>query len=229
MSNDFSADADAPMLSADPVDLLNLIRDVLDPVTGRIRLLPAAVWQSLDPQLLQVWAYHATRWSIVTVELVDWLRDRIGGRRAIEIGAGSGDLGYYLGIPQTDSYAHLEDPAFFARAEELQIRLTTPPPDVRKLDGLKAVYAFRPDVVIASWVTQYGIEGEIDTYHRGVRETEILACADYILIGNERVHRRKRILALKHEEYSPPWLVSRARYPELNRIWIWKRRKKRRA
>jgi hypothetical protein len=53
----------------------------------------------------------------VTVELVAWLHDRIAGRKAIEIGAGMGDLGYHLGIPQTDSYAQIEDPAMVHRDE----------------------------------------------------------------------------------------------------------------
>ncbi|HEY3283412.1 MAG TPA: hypothetical protein VGN26_14180 [Armatimonadota bacterium] len=45
-----------------------------------------------------------------TRELVLWLQELIRGRRAIEIGAGNGWLGWHLGIPMTDSYQQSEHP-----------------------------------------------------------------------------------------------------------------------
>ena len=88
------------------------------------------------------------------------------------------------------------------------------------LDGLKAVHALA-EVVIASWVTQHGYGRP--SYASGVRETAILAEADYIMVGNTRVHGEKRILSVPHEEITAPWLISRAQHPEQNRIWAWER------
>jgi hypothetical protein len=196
-------------------------------VGGYVRLLPAAFWQALDPDLLLFWCNMVARWTIVTEELIGWLRERIAGRRAIEVGAGNGDLGHYLGIPQTDSYAHETDPrlasrSFFAGG----IPLSRPPANVRRLDAVKAVHALRPEVVVASWVTERGHKPGSPTYAHGVNEREIVQVADYVMIGNVNVHGEKKILALPHEEHSPPWLVSRANHPELNRMWCWKRRRR---
>ncbi len=43
----------------------------------------------------------------------------------------------------------------------------------------------------------------------------------------KHVHSKKRILALPHETLAPPWLVSCGWYPEHDRIWIWKRQRRR--
>lgn len=210
-------------------EALRLHLEVVDR-DGRIRLLPASFWKSLDPQLVTLWGILATRWGIVTVELVEWLREKIHGRKAIEIGAGAGDLGYHLGIPQTDSYAHAEHPAALARARYIGHPVPRPPFDVRKIDALKAVQALRPEVVIASWVTEFGTIPragvEDHSCDFGVRETAIVKLADYILVGNINSHGAKRILELPHEEHKMEWLVSRAFAPEQDRIWCWRRRRK---
>lgn len=206
-------------------EALRLLPEIFDVRTGYFQLKPAAWWKALDPELVTFIGHAAARWCIVTTELVEWLRDRIAGRKAIEIGAGYGDLGFHLGIPQTDSYAHVTDPAAIQKAALFQHPLTRPPKDVRKLDGLAAVHACRPEVVVAAWVTHQGING--DGYYLGVRETALVREADYILIGNEAVHHRKPILALPHETHAPPWIVSRALHPALDRIWVWKKQKRR--
>lgn len=213
------------------LEVMRLGFEVLDPETGRLRLFPAAFWKALRPEVVIVFATRAARWGIVTVELVAWLREQIAGRKAIEIGAGAGDLGFHLGIDQTDSYAHCEHPAVVARARQLGHPMPRPPADVRKLDGLMAVRAMRPEVVIASWVTEYGLVGRPGmpdhTSDLGVRETALVDEAAYILIGNRSAHGAKRILDLPHEEHAPPWLVSRSADPVGDRIWSWKRQRKR--
>lgn len=72
--------------------------EVIDPQTDRLRLLPAIFWKSLHPDLLRLFAYGTARWGIVTAELVAWMKDRIAGRRAIEVGAGRGDPGRTPGV-----------------------------------------------------------------------------------------------------------------------------------
>ena len=226
------SDEQVRVLSAELApDAARLVMEVLDPRTGRLRLLPASFWKALDPELVMRFATVTARWCIVTAELVEWLRERIAGRKAIEIGAGNGDLGFHLGIPQTDSRAHQHDPLVQKRALELGHPLTSPPPDVIKLDALAAVHAMRPEVVVAAWVTQHGSsrDGADQSYYLAVRETTIVREVDYILIGNQSAHGRKRILALPHTEHAPEWLVSRAFHPERDRIWVWKRWREKRA
>jgi hypothetical protein len=100
------------------------------------------------------------------------------------------------------------------------------PDFVQNLDALEAVAQYKPDIVIASWVTEW-----IDPYQPppeqggnawGVKEDEILVagCA-YILIGNQAVHGHKKIMAAPHEEFALPFLRSRASAPQLDRVWVW--------
>ncbi len=58
----------------------------------------------------------------------------------------------------------------------------------------------------------------------GVKEDEILTeGCEYILIGNQKIHGRKKIMAEPHKEYALPFLCSRATYPALDRVWVWNR------
>ena len=70
------------------------------------RMLPqhASFFDKFAPTDLRLFCHFYARYGLPTVELVDWLLDRIGGRSAIEIGAGCGDLGSQLGIPMTDNF-----------------------------------------------------------------------------------------------------------------------------
>src|ERR1700730_3374933 len=69
---------------------------------GRLRLMPTPDLLAFGLPRLQAWCVLRARYQLVTRELVQWLSDRIAGRPALEIGAGMGDLGWHLGIPQTD-------------------------------------------------------------------------------------------------------------------------------
>lgn len=181
---------------------------------------------AIPNELLRRWCGENARYGLVTQELVSWLRGVIGGRHAIEIGAGMGDLGRALGIPMTDS----------ARQTDFEMRLyymmigrtvTDPPPDVERIDASQAVAKYKPQVVIASWVTQLALaEDEVQAFVYGVDEEALLEVVDtYIHIGNIAVHGKKRILSRPHKVYAFPWLYSSALRPELNRIWVWHRRR----
>jgi hypothetical protein len=206
-------------------EAMRLVTEVVDRRTGRLRLLPAAFWKGLDPKLVIQFATATGRWCIVTTELVAWLEERIAGRKAIEIGDGNADLGFHLGIPQTDSCARVTDPAARLRALQHHHPLPSAPPNGRQLDGLAAAQAMWSDVVVAAWPMRQrnAREANDDSYHLDVGETALLREADYICIGNRAVHMRMRIMALPHTEHAPPWLVSRAHRPEQDRIWAWKR------
>jgi len=195
---------------------------VIDPETGRVRLFPALFWQGLDYQVFRIWCHQTARYGIPTVELVNWLKERIDGRKAIEIGSGNGDLGYHLGIPETDSYCQTRVPWIaLAYASSGQVP-TRPSESVREMDAFDAVAFQKPDIVIASWVTHQSSSGTGFTV--GVDESSIIELADYIVVGNLAVHADKPILELPHEEFSFPWIVSRASDPRLDRVWSWRRK-----
>ena len=83
-------------------------------------------------------------------------------------------------------------------------------------------------MVVASWVTQKWTgkanrKGtEPDGNILGVDEESLLKkVKTYIFIGNEAIHKNKRILSKKHVAYAFPWIVSRASQPELDIICEW--------
>jgi len=189
---------------------------------GRLILRPDAFFDTLAPTALRIWAHQNGRYGVPTAELVGWLRWIIGNRFAIEIGAGSGDLSLHLGTLATDSYMQ-SDPAMQAVYEMMGQPTIRYGRWVEKLSALDAAAKYKPDVVVASWVTQlYKGDGSVGACAHGVDEDELLDTGvTYILIGNQNVHGDKRIMKRPHVEHKLPFLRSRAKEPEKDRVWIW--------
>ena len=218
------APAKGEVMDLSGIDMAKLDRLLLDE-TGRMKLLTYEDYRPLSVLELRAWGNLRGRYSYPTTELISWLKEQIGGRTALEIGAGNGDLGYHLGIPMTDSYQQVKDPETIEYARMYGFQLTTPPKDVIMEDGETAVRHHKPQVVVASYVTQKydPREHSAGGNYKGVRyEYVIERCQTFILIGNELVHSMYRALRLPHETFSFPWLVSRAKMQDLNRIWVWK-------
>ena len=198
--------------------------DLLD-TEGRLKLLPAVEYDAIPRDALQLWCHNYARYGLPTVELIEWLREKIAGRFTIEIGSGAGDLAYRLSIPATDNRMQ-EWPMIKFHYTMTGQPVIQYPEFVEKLDATAAVTKYQPDVVIASWVTQW-IDPNLPPPETGgnawgVKEDEILASGcEYILIGNQKVHGDKKIMAAPHVEYALPFLRSRATYPHLDRVWIW--------
>lgn len=186
---------------------------------GLLRVLPAETLRAIPE--LQSWAHFRAIYGFPTAELIDFLRVEIAGLPAVEIGAGNGSIGRALGIPVTDSKLQEREDMALWYATFMQPTIVYPP-DIVKLDALAAVARYRPRVVVASWVTQYGADGR-HSNSWGVDERRLIKqVRKYVFVGNANVHRHKEIMALPHRELAPPWLVSRAQDQSLNRIWIWK-------
>lgn len=134
------------------------------------------------------------------------LRERIAGRRAIEIGAGNGALAQALGIAATDSRLQ-EEPdiaAYYRAIGQPPVRYGA---QVEKLDAVAASAKYRPQVVIGSWITHLADPAppEKGGSACGVDEEQVVASRDeYICIGNAQVHRHKPIWNLPHDKVSPP-------------------------
>lgn len=196
---------------------------------GRAELVPSATLAAMPWLDLVMWCYATARYGLVTSELVDWLRPLLVGRKAIEVGAGQGDLGFHLGIHQTDSAAQVLADAGLLKLAYIAMGQTPtdPPIDVERVDAATAVAKHRPHVVVASWLTQKYQAGDerpprVGSSVYGVNECDLIDSVEtYIHIGNASVHGDKRALQLPHKVFEFPWLWSRSKNPTLNRIWIW--------
>lgn len=210
--------------------MLALLDETLLDRNGRIKLLPASTYAAIPYQDLRIWANMRSQYGLPTAELITWLKERIAGRKAIEIGAGNGNLGIHLGIPMTDSYQQVDDAETRLYFAAYGIEPTNPPSDVEKEDGENAVRRRKPQVVVACYVTEKFDARSNDITAkgnmRGIRYDYIIErCDTFILIGNELTHGKNRALSLPHEKLHFPWLFSRSEKPDLNRIWVRERKK----
>jgi hypothetical protein len=164
-------------------------------------------------------------YGFLTTELIQYLRDLINGRSALEIGAGHGALAGALGIRATDNrmQERADIRAYYATLRQPVIRYGA---NVERLDALESVKKYCPKVVVASWVThkydpkRHAAGGNMD----GVCEEDIInSCETYVFIGNEKVHANKSIWSLPHTKLTPPWLYSRAHNGSPDFIAIWGR------
>jgi hypothetical protein len=193
-----------------------------------IKLLPAADYDAFDSDGLRLWCHFQARYGLPTVELVAWLTHYIGDRKAIEIGAGTGDLAHHLKITATDNKVQ-DDPEaaiFYLLSRQPTIRY---PAWVEKLDALAAIEKHRPQVVVASWVTHW-VDPALPIPPGGgcmfgVHEDQLLATGvTYVFIGNAVVHQYKPILKVPHIELELPFVRSRANDSSANRVFIWNAR-----
>ena len=192
---------------------------------GVMKLLHAEELDRFPRDDLRVWAHLHGRYGLPTVELVTWLKNFIGSRKAIEIGSGAGDLCAHLGITGTDNWQQTW-PDVRARYALMRQPVIRYPDFVEKYDAVEAVRVHRPDVVVGSWITSW-IDPNLpvppgggNVY--GVKEDVLLdQGVTYVLIGNLATHGQKPILSLPHEEHALPFIRSRALKPELDRVFIW--------
>lgn len=192
---------------------------------GKFVAHPASDVQRYDRDHIQLWCHVKGRYNVPTVEQIDRLKSLIGDRKTIEIGAGMGDLGPLLGIPMTDSHIQTT-PEMRLYYASLRQPIIEPPPSVEKLDAIEAIKKYKPSVVVAAWVTQLFQDGDseakIGSSIVGVDEAWVLEhCETYIFVGNEDVHKDKRIFRREHRTIQSSTLVSRAFDQSKNAIWVW--------
>lgn len=196
--------------------------DVIGP-DGRLKILPASYYKGTTAQERALLGHSHALYGLHTEECISWLRDRIAGRSAIEIGAGDGVLAQALGIHATDSYQQA-NPKYKKLYEAARQPVITYGENVEKLDAVEAARRYRPDVIVACWVTHRYDPGQHwrGGNEAGVDEAKLLAhCGEYILIGNRDVHRDKPLWP-PEELIEPDWLYSRALNGSPNFIGVWK-------
>jgi hypothetical protein len=212
---------DAAILRAMDVILLDDNRN--------LRVLPASVYAEFPHVALRVWMQARARYLLPTVELVDYVQGLIGGRSALEIGAGMGDFGRHLGIRMTDSGLQ-EIPEIRRMYQAAECAITEPPPDVERLDAAAAITKYTPEVCVAAWVTQKSLPHEqwpltTKSSPFGVDEEDLLTrVRTYIFVGNLGSHNDKRIFKSAHQFHPQPgWIVSRGKHQKDDFVAVWQR------
>ena len=199
----------------------NNLNNILRGSDGLQKLIDAKTLKSIPKEHLMLWAWKHTLYTIVTIELISWLKEKIGDKKAIEIGSGSGIIGRELNIPRTDSYMN-EFPKVKKSYELQRQPIISYPKEVEKLEALEAIRKYNPDIVIGSWISHLGTPYDPKSSPYGVDEEELLKSGcSYIMIGNENTHNKKKILTQKHEKLSPDWLFSRSFSSDANCIYFW--------
>lgn len=198
--------------------------DVLDE-QGRLRILPAEYWRTTTAAERALLCVRRALYCIPTVELVARLRELIGSRKAIEIGSGNGVLAAALGIPATDNRMQ-EMPRYRQVYESMGQPTITYGANVDPYDAHAAVRLYRPQVVVAAWVTHKyeRLRHEAGGNEIGVDEDRIIDSVEsYIVIGNRGVHAGKKIWGRPHTIEHPDYLYSRAMNGLPDFIAEWKR------
>jgi hypothetical protein len=209
-------------IELDPTRIRDISAEFLDE-DGRLRILPASAWAATTAHERALFGHRHAIYGFPTVELVEWLQEFIGERKAIEIGSGTGVLAEAVGIIGTDSHQQSkpEYRAHYQVEGQPSIRYGA---DVKLLDAREAVRRYRPQVVVAQWVThkyerrRHFAEGNID----GVNEEDVLErCDQYVFIGNTKVHKGKSLWVRPHTLLHPPFVYSRASNGSPDFIAIW--------
>lgn len=205
-----------------PDEDVNYLDDLLLK-NGLLQVVPSSLLAEVKPMHLSLWGNKRGIYCLPTIELIDWLREQIGGKSAIEICSGNGAIGRALNIPRTDSYIQTtpEIIEIYRAAGQVPI---VPPEDVQKFEANEAVDYFNPEVVIGAYVTQKFVEGDRNGSAYGTDEVSLLKkVKKYIVIGNDESHGEKRIRRLPYKQYRFSWLFTRSLNQQSNEISIWEK------
>lgn len=225
MSTDRYALDVAPGVALDPKRVRDISPDVLDEY-GRLRIMPASYWRSTMRDERILFGTRRGIYNFPTEELVKYLRHIIGGRSAIEIGAGNGVLASALGITATDSYQQRR-PKYRMIYERAGQPIVPYGSNVIEINAYQALRKFKPQVVIGCWVTHLydPVRHEAGGNEVGVDEVDVLdRCETYVHVGNEKVHEGKAIWSEPHTIAYPEWVYSRAHNGTRDFVAQWDRR-----
>lgn len=190
--------------------------------TGNISPIPAEVVRKFGWAKVRLFMHKYGLYTMPTTELIEYLRSKIAGRRAIEIGAGMGVIGRSLGIPLTDSRMQ-ERPDIKAYYEAMRQPVIKYPADVEKLEALEAVRKYRPEVVIGSFITYKWREETKSGNYWGVDTLKLIhSVPEYYMIGNLETHHHDPALKYLTDAERPEFLFTRGN-PEYSLIFHWKK------
>lgn len=179
---------------------------------GRIRILPAAFWDTTTVDERSMFGCQTGHYCFPTVELVAKLKELIAGRTAIEVGSGNGVLAAALGIPATDNFQQrMPQYRLFYEATG---QATVPYGDnVVDMHASRAVRHYKPDVVLGCWVTHKFNPKRLDKGGNeiGLDEADVMRhCHEYIMVGNMAVHKHSSLWDYPYRILDAPYVRSRA-------------------
>jgi len=132
---------------------ISYLNDILLDEDGYLKVLDSSVLEDIDYNHLRIFCNKNGIYQLITTELIEWIKERIGGRRAIEIGSGNGSFARALGITATDS--HMQERSeiafYYKTSGQAPVKYGK---NVKKFDAKKAIKKLKPRVVVACWVTQ---------------------------------------------------------------------------
>lgn len=202
---------------------ISYLEELLIAEDQTLNVLPYSELKDIPQSDISQFCVQHGYYLIPTVELVDFIKTEIGPNRAIEIGSGSGTLCRALGIIGTDNYmqAWADIKAIYGSAHQTPVSYGA---HVQRIAARDAIRKYRPDVVVAAWVThlynpkEYWRRGNM----YGVEEEKLInKVLKYIHIGNDKTHGKKPALKLPHAAIYKEWIVSRAMNPEANVMYVW--------
>jgi hypothetical protein len=212
------------MFSLDQTSIRDLRPECCDQ-DGRLRVMPAEFYQRTDRDERGLLGFQIGAYVLPTNELVDYLREKIGDRSAIEIGSGNGVLAQALGIRATDN-RQMERPDVRATYVATGQPVTPYGDNVEALDALSAVRRYRPQVVVAAWVTHLydPLRHLLGGNMFGVDERALLEeVEEYVFIGNMKVHNTKPLFYQHNAAvYLAPFVYSRSMNGSPDFIASWK-------
>jgi len=198
----------------------NHISEIFYP-NGKLRPLPASWWLEKGFTFRRSFLHFRAQYFLPTLESIGFIHSLIGDpKNCIEVGAGNGWLGYLLGVRMTDSWLQ-------RKPEVAQIYEGSKQPtieyglDVEKLDAISAVKKYKPDTVIASWVSDLLNLSWSNPY--AIDEVEMMNhCRRYIFIGTRQQHHYKALIKSwpKTKQYQGRGLLSRSKDDSQNLIWV---------
>lgn len=210
---------------------IRYLEDEIFDANGLLKPMPYKFYSTIADEHLALCGHKHGIYLFPTIELVQLVAKEIGSRKAIEIGAGNGCLGRALGIPMTDS--HLQSTAWIKKLyQDINQPTIKYPADVIRMTAEEAVAHYKPECVVAAWVTQKWHKGDKEGCMYGVDEWEIINKVDkYIFIGNYGVHMGKRVMRryglaigqASNKDGKDPVIYSRSIHRELDAIWTWEK------
>lgn len=206
---------------------ITYIENILLDNKNQLKIVPYEKLKEISQNDISVFCCKHGLYNIPTQELIDFLKEQIGGKEklTIEIGSGNGVMAKALGITATDSYQQ-EQPKYKALYKLTGQTPVTYGENVKKFDAEEATKLFNPQICIGSWIThKYNpLEHWREGNEVGVDENKLIRkVKKYIFIGNEHTHAKKPILDVPHKTIKAEWLVSRGVDKSKNVIWIWER------
>lgn len=205
-----ATDADGVSI-IDATGLNDLAERAISP-SGRLLVMPSSFYQDALPAERAMLCVRHGYYLLPTFELVAFLKELIAGRHAIEIGSGNGVLAEALDIRATDNYMQQwpEIRVIYDRAQQAVCEYGW---NVERIDGVEAAQKYKPQVIVASWLTHKW--RETAPHRKGNQwapdEQHLLTlCDELIFIGNSSAHKDHSLLRLNHLHYEMPFIYSRA-------------------